>query len=288
MKKIKVFLAILMSLIFVATPILAGNVIENEIISIGADLSSSQKDEILEELGSENVRIIEVTNEEEHKYLDGIISSDKIGKNALSSMKLIVLDDGKGIEVDVSNNIIYITEDMYRNSLITAGVKDAKVTVTAPFEVTGTGALTGIMKGYETLTGEIITDDVKKVANEELVVTNELSEDIGSDDATNLINDIKVAFSENMPENEEEARVLIVNISNEYNLNLTDDQVNQLVDLFMKMKNANIDWDKMADTAKEYSKKAADFLSSDEGQSFLESIKNAFVAFIDWIASLFK
>lgn len=277
-----------MSLIFVATPILAGNVIENEIISIGADLSSSQKDEILEELGSENVRIIEVTNEEEHKYLDGIISSDKIGKNALSSMKLIVLDDGKGIEVDVSNNIIYITDDMYRNSLITAGVKDAKVTVTAPFEVTGTGALTGIMKGYETLTGEIITDDVKKVANEELVVTNELSEDIGSDDATNLINDIKVAFSENMPENEEEARVLIVNISNEYNLNLTDDQVNQLVDLFMKMKNANIDWDKMADTAKEYSKKAADFLSSDEGQSFLESIKNAFVAFIDWIASLFK
>ena len=38
---------------------------------------------------------------------------------------------------------------MYINALATAGVKDASVYVTAPFSVSGTPALTGIIKAYE-------------------------------------------------------------------------------------------------------------------------------------------
>lgn len=288
MKRIKILLAIMLSLVLLTTPVLAGSMNENEIITLGADLTEVQKNEILDELNSESVKVIEVTNEEEHKYLEGIIPAEKIGYQALSSAKLVLLNDGKGIDVNVSENITYITEDNYRNALITAGVQDAKVDVTAPGKVTGTGALTGIIKGYEVLTGEEIPDDVKMIANEELVITSDLSDDIGDENATNLINDIKIAFSEKMPETEDEARTIIINISNEYNLKLTDDQVNQLVNLFMKMKNAEIDWDKVSETAKEYSKKAADYLSSEEGQSFLQSIKNMFISLIDWIASLFK
>lgn len=288
MKRIKILLAMVLCIVFLATPVLAGNLNENEIITLGADLTDTQKNEILNELNSDSVKVIEVTNEEEHKYLDGIIPVEKIGYQALSSAKLILLNDGKGIDVNVSENITYITEDNYRNALITAGVHDAKVDVTAPMKVTGTGALTGIMKGYEVLTGEEIPDDVKKIANEELVITSDLSNDIGNDDATNLINDIKVAFSEKMPETEDEARTIVINISNEYNLNLTDEQVDKLVNLFMKMKNTEIDWEKVSETAKEYSKKAADYLSSEEGQSFLKSLKNIFISFVDWIASLFK
>ncbi len=287
-KKITKLLILSLAILMMTTPALADAVVGDEIISIGADLTPEQKTSILVELGSDNAKVIEVTNAEEHKYLGGIISPDKIGNIAISSAKITVLDDGRGVDVDVSDNITYITEDIYRNALITAGIKDADVKVTAPFKVTGTGALTGIMKAYETLTGETIPDDVKKVANEELVITTELSEQIGGIDTTKIINDIKIAFSENMPETEEEARTIIINISNNYNVNLTDEQVNQLVGLFMRMKNANVDWEKVADTAKQYSEKAAEYLSTEEGKSFLQSLQAAFNNFIKWLTNLFS
>lgn len=287
-KKITKVLILSLALLMVATPALADAVVGDEIISIGADLTPEQKDSILKELGSENADIIEVTNAEEHKYLGGIISSDKIGNISISSAKITVLDDGRGVNVDVSDNITYITDAIYRNALITAGIKDADVKVTAPFKVTGTGALTGMMKAYEQLTGETISEDIKKIANEELVITSELSEQIGQIDTAKIVNDIKIAFSENMPETEEEARTIIINISNNYNINLTDEQVNQLVGLFMKMKNANVDWEKVAETAQKYSEKAAEYLSSEEGKSFLQSLKAAFDAFVKWLTSLFS
>ena len=47
-------------------------------------------------------------------------------------------------------NINWVTDAMYTNALITAGVKDAEIQITAPFKVSGTAALTGLMKAYET------------------------------------------------------------------------------------------------------------------------------------------
>src|SRR5690625_7847546 len=104
------------------------------------------------------------------------------------------------------NNINYITEQMYGNALSTAGVKDAKIYITAPFEVSGTGALTGIMQAYEVTSGETIDEDKKEVANEEMVITSELSdnESMDEEEATNLITLIKTKVSE---ERSEERRV---------------------------------------------------------------------------------
>lgn len=286
--KFKRILTFALILTFLATPVLADVVSGEEIISIGADLSKEEKNKILIELGDENAKVIEVTNAEEHEYLGGIIPAEKIGNKALSSAKITTTEPGDGIDVDVSEKITYITEDIYRNALITAGIKDADIVVTAPMNVTGTGALTGIMKAYEELTGQEIPEDVKKVANEELVVTYELGEKVGSTEATKIINEVKVIFAENMPETEEEARDIIINISNEYNVDLSDAQVDQIVNLLMKMKNANVDWDKIAETAEKYSTQAAEYLSTDEGQSFLQSLKAAISSFIDWIASLFR
>lgn len=72
---------------------------------------------------------------------------------------------------------------MYLNALMTAGVKDAKVYVTAPFEVSGTAALTGLIKAYEVSSDEAISEDVKQVANQELVTTSELGDKIGNENA---------------------------------------------------------------------------------------------------------
>lgn len=286
--KLKNIMVMVLAIIMMSTPALASSMEGEEIISLGADLTLEQRNLVLDELGDDYAEVIEVTNAEEHKYLGGIIPANRIGSQALSSAKVTILREGEGINVNVSENITYITEAMYRNALLTAGITDADVEVTALSKVTGTGALTGILKAYETLTGNEIPDAIKEVANEEMVVTSEISEDLGNKEATDLINMIKVSFADKMPETEEEARTVIINIINNNNLELTDKQIDQIVKLFMRMKNSDVDWNKLANTAVEYTEKAADYLSTEEGQNFLESLKNAIVAFIDFIGSLFR
>lgn len=260
----------------------------NSVISLGADLTEDQKNMILDEFEAGDSLLIEVTNEEEHKYLGEFISADKIGSQALSSAKLTLREEGSGLNIQVSDKIIYINKDMFRNALLTAGITDADVLVSAPFEVTGTGALTGILKSYEALTGKDLAEEIKEISNEELVLTYDLSKMNSSDDVTDFMNIVKVDFAKNMPETKEETKTLILNLAESNNVKISDDQADQLADLFMKMKNANIDWNKLADTAIEYTSKAAEFLKSDQGQSFLQNLKEFLVNLIDWIAALFK
>lgn len=260
----------------------------NSVISLGADLTEDQKNMILDEFEAGDSLLIEVTNEEEHKYLGEFISADKIGSQAFSSAKLTLREEGSGLNIQVSDKIIYINKDMFRNALLTAGITDADVLVSAPFEVTGTGALTGILKSYEALTGKDLAEEIKEISNEELVLTYDLSKMNSSDDVTDFMNIVKVDFAKNMPETKEETKTLILNLAESNNVKISDDQADQIADLFMKMKNANIDWNKLADTAIEYTSKAAEFLKSDQGQSFLQNLKEFLVNLIDWIAALFK
>ncbi|HEX6922296.1 MAG TPA: DUF1002 domain-containing protein, partial [Bacillales bacterium] len=138
------------------------------LVTLGKDLTISQKDSILDEMGvnKENAEIIYVTNEEEHQYLGDYISDEKIGTHAISSAKITILEKGKGLEIK-TNNITFVTEGMYANALLTAGIQDAEIYVTAPFPVSGTAGLTGILKAYDEKTDINISEEQKKVANEE-------------------------------------------------------------------------------------------------------------------------
>lgn len=289
MKKLnKRLMAILLATILVTSPVLADATVGDSIISIGADLTEDQKSKVIEELDAENSQLIEVTNAEEHKYLGSYIPAGKIGSTALSNAKVTLTEKGSGINVKVSDNINYITPEMYRNALITAGITDADVEVTALTSVTGTGALTGIMKAYETITGKAIPEDVKQIANEEMVVTFDLNEQLGNEETAKMLNDIKATFAKQMPETKEEAKTIIVNISNQYNINLTDEQVDQIADLLMKMKNVNIDWNAVSETAGKYIGKAKDYFQSEKGQETLKQTGNFLQRFFYWIASLFN
>lgn len=75
-------------------------------------------------------------------------------------MYITILDDGSGLNVS-TKNINWCTEQMYKNALTTAGITDADVKVTAPFEVSGTAALTGIYKAYEDITGNSLSSLAK-------------------------------------------------------------------------------------------------------------------------------
>ncbi len=181
-----------------------------KVVTLGADLSNEQKEQMLKYFGvtRKEANVIEVNKEEEDKYLAGGVATRKqIGTKSISCAYVEPTDKG-GLNIS-TNNIYWVTESMIRNALITAGVENANVKVGAPpFNVSGTAALTGILKGFETSKGgKKIDEEKKKVANEEMVVTGNLGEKIGQDEAANLINEVKKEVVKEKPKTEKDIKI---------------------------------------------------------------------------------
>ena len=120
---------------------------------------------------------------------------------------------------------------MYRNAFTTAGITDARVTVAAPFPVSGTAALAGIYKAYEDMTGQKLDAAVKNVGTQELTVTGSLANEIGTAESTSIVNDLKKMLGETADMSDDELRVAIRQIAAGYGVTLTESQVQRLVDL---------------------------------------------------------
>ena len=130
---------------------------------------------------------------------------------------------------------------MYSNALETAGISDAQVIVSAPFPVSGTGALTGAYKAYEDITGNSLSSLAKAAGAEELVVTGELAEYIGSDDATQMINELKSMLDKTQDMTDDEVRAEIKNLAQMYNVALTNAQLEQVLSLVRKLEGLDAD-----------------------------------------------
>lgn len=256
-----------------------------EVVSIANDIDMTQREEMLEIFGVDenDVRMITVTNQEERKYLEGIAPEEQIGNNTISSAYVQFLDNGSGIEVE-THNITWVTEEMYESALVTAGVKDAKITAAAPFPVSGTGALTGIIKGFEEATGQTISDEQKRVANEEMVVTGELGEDIGKDEATNLIVEIKEEILDRDVEDRDDIRQIIIDISGRLDINLNTNQVEELTNLMEKIQGLDLDVDQIRDQLENIGGRLNELVrDNEEVQGFLQRILNAIRDFFNSI-----
>jgi uncharacterized protein YpuA (DUF1002 family) len=258
------------------------------IVTLGENLTDQQKSALLEEMNApKDVQIITVSNQEEHQYLGKYVSSSLIGTKAISSSAITIAAPGSGISVK-TKNITWVTNDMYVNALITAGVKDANIYITAPVPVSGTAALTGIIKAYEISADKTIPEDVKQAANQEMVTTAKLGDAIGDKNAAALIAKIKDEIAKNKPNNDQELRTIIENAAKELGITLTEAQIQSLMDLFNKLKNLNINWNQVSDQLHKAQDQVTKFLSSDQGQSFLEKLKQFFISLIDAIKSLFS
>ena len=139
-----------------ALPARADSVELKPFLSLGADLTKEQRKTVLSLLDvRENelsdYEVIEITNQDEHDYLDDYLSASVIGTKALSSVRVEKVGEEKGIRVE-TKNITYCTSGMYTNALTTAGVTDAEVVVAGPFGISGTAALVGALQAYEKMT----------------------------------------------------------------------------------------------------------------------------------------
>jgi len=258
------------------------------IVTLGENLTPEQKNTLLAEMKApQDVQTITVSNAEEHEYLGSYISKALIGTKAISSSAVTFEQAGTGLKVE-SKNINWVTEEMYINALATAGVKDATIYVTAPIPVSGTAALTGIIKAYEVSSDKVIPEDVKQAANEEMVTTAKLGDEIGTEQAAALMTKIKEEMAANKPETPEELRTIIDSAAQDLNITLTEEQIQNLQELFNKLKELNIDWNAVGDQLTKAKEKLDAFLESEEGQSFIDKIKEGFANLIEAIKALFQ
>ncbi|WP_040208268.1 DUF1002 domain-containing protein [Neobacillus jeddahensis] len=287
MKKILILL-LLASILFYPVRSFADMAEGDMIVTLGENLTEEQKNTLLEEMGAPtDVQIVTVTNEEEHQYLGKYVSKSLIGTKAISSSAITIAPAGSGIKVK-TKNINWVTDEMYVNALITAGVKDANIYITAPISVSGTAALTGIIKAYEISADKTIPEEVKQAANQEMVETAKLGDSIGNQNAAALIAKVKEEIAKNKPKNDEELRKIIEQAAKELNVTLTDEQMQRLIDFFNKLKDLNIDWNQVGDQLNKAKDRISKFLQSEEGQGFLDKVKQFFIWLIDAIKSIFS
>lgn len=261
----------------------ADSVDGEEYLALGADLSSKEKQTVLELLGvsdTSSYTMINVTNKEEHEYLGDYLSSKVIGSRALSSVTVKKTDSGSGVNV-TTENITYCTEGMYKNALVTAGIKDAEVKVAGPFKISGTAALVGVMKSYEEMTGKKIPEKSKDAATDELITTGEISESIGKEDAEKLIADVKQKVAEDNLKTPSEIGEAIDESAKDLEINLSEADRQKIQELMDKISDLNLNVDQLKEQAKDVYNKLND-------SGFFEKVKNWFSGFVDTIKGIFS
>ena len=254
---------------------------------IGANLTDEQIADVYASFGVKrgDVTELRVTNADERKYLEGYVDESVIGTNSISCVYIEVLEEGEGLDVTTSN-INWCTSQMYVSALATAGITDAKIIVAAPFEVSGTAALTGVYMAYEDITGEALDETAKLVSTQELTLTAELADQIGSYDSVEIVNELKLLLGETRNMTDEQLRSEIVSIASDFGVTLTDTQIDQLISLCRALEKLNPD--ELKEKVESVQNTIAKHGQAKETVSnFFTSVKNVWNSIVDFFKGIF-
>jgi uncharacterized protein YpuA (DUF1002 family) len=257
---------------------------------LGADLTDSQKTTVLKLLGvadESNYAVSTTTNAEERERFGSYLSSSVIGTRALSSILLMPAAEGSGISV-TTYNINYCTEAMYQSALADAGVEDVVVYVAGPIELSGTCALASAMKAYTIMTGEELDEDAMDAAAEEIVTTGSVGEEIGdADTAAKLIAALKEkALSEDLTE--EQIGKVLDQLCINMNITISSETREQIISLILKLKDADIDVDKLKEQASSLYASIKGELEKLDASGVTNNSANFFTQMIQAIINFFR
>lgn len=214
----------------------------SKVVSIGNDLTDAQKKTMMKYFGisgDKSVQQITVTNKDEVSHLSGYIPLEQIGTRTVSCAYIKPTESG-GIKVRTAN-LQYVTANMIASTLADLGIKNCEVVSACPFQVSGTGALTGVMMAYEKATGTVINKDKKDIATQEVVITKDIAKDIGTAQAENIVNQAKTEVVQNNVTNKTDIQNTVTNIINNNNVNITEQQIDNIVDLAEDIANQDYD-----------------------------------------------
>lgn len=293
LKNMALSIAVLMGL-GMASPVFAkSDYNPGDILALGSDLTDAQEAALRKYFNApDGTNTIYVTDEVIIKQL-GLDPNDpaNYAGGCYSSAYVKLLDDNSGINVKATN-LTEVTESMLMNALITSGITAADVKVSSPFKVTGTSALSGILAGVEEVGGFEISLKQKETAQKEIETTVEVGDEIGSEEASTIINDIKTEVIKEQPKTEEEIKKIVENITNQYNVNISINAKDSIVNLMSHVNDLGLDYSELKSSLKEASNKLSNNLKElgiklkEEG--FFEKIKNWFVDLWDKFINLFR
>lgn len=262
------------------------------IVVYGANLSAEEKEYVKMALRVEQdpeFDEVSISGQDLVKYIKNSNSNSRM----YSSAKITRQEEGKGLTISIvtPENITQVTAEMYATAMLTAGITDAIVEVAAPKPVTGHSALVGIYKAYELKSGETLDIERTDVANEELSVATDLASKSGvsEDQVAELLTQIKKTIAEKNPATREEVEQIVTDQLNKLNINLSESDLDGLVDLMNRISKLDIDFGKLSDQLTSLSKSFEEKFGAilqDEG--FWQGVKNFFTKLIDTISSWFK
>lgn len=234
----------------------------SKVVTLGANLTDEQKKSMYDYFGTsaDKVDTIEVTNADERKYMEGIASEAQIGTRTYSCSYVEPTGSG-GIQVKVAN-LTFVTSSMIASTLLTSGVENCNVVAGSPIEVSGTGALTGIMMAYEKASGEELSEDQKATATEELVTTGELAESIGQQEAADLMNEVKQEVIEDGLKDDDEIEGAVNDAADSQNISLNEDQKAKIVSLMKNISEYDYDVKALKNTLENLEGKSEGFFSN--------------------------
>lgn len=206
-------------------------VVSGNVVTLGENLTEDQRALMYEYFGvsPEEVHTIIVTHADEVKYMEGIATAEQIG-NTTNSCSYVEPTESGGIKVKTAN-LNYVTSEMIASTLTTAGMENCNVVAACPFEVSGTGALTGIIMAYESASGEVLDEGKKEAAMEEMILLGELAEYVGEETATELMNIAKTEIIDKGITDPAEIGAIVDEVAADYGVTLTEDQRAQIIEV---------------------------------------------------------
>lgn len=249
MKKRKL-LAVIMSALCIAAavPSVPAFADGQKVVTLGADLSEDQRQAILRYFGiaGQNIQTLTITNQDERNHLGSYVPLEQIGTHTYSCA-LVNPTNAGGIQVKTAN-LTWVTSNMIASTLSTSGVVNCEVLAAAPFEVSGTGALTGILMAYESAVGAQLDATKKDVATQELIATTTIANNIGQAEATDLVNETKMQVVQGNVENGNDIEVIINNVASEENIELSEADRELLKELMQQIAQQNYNYEDMKET----------------------------------------
>lgn len=269
-----------------------GEYAQGEILSLGSGLNKKQESYLREYFGA--------PDDIEAIYVDTAMAVKQLGldKSMLTTYKggwyssaYVKLTNGTGINV-TADNLTLVTDDMLANALITSGILNADVIASAPFKVTGESALAGILAGAEKIMGEELSQENKETAQKEIETTLDVADEIGQKEASTIMNEIKAEVIKDSPINITQIENIVINITNNYGVELSDKARAKVVDTMSDINDLNIDYKEVKQTLKDVGDKLFQDLKNalDKGDKIGMKIKESgiFEKMWNWVKNLWN
>ncbi len=278
---------------------------EDRVLVVGAALNEeeiSQTKELLSIAKEDTIEVHKVTGEDIYRFLNQKDVSDSV----MVSSVLVKFNTSDGVRtaIETPQAITDVKSYQYSNAAITAGLKDCEVRVASIRPVTGESALTGIYKAAEVY-GIQLDQDRLIAGNDELETVQDIeknnteNKDFNSEDFSKALTQIKLEITNQVDQsskteiNTGDIVVIINNVLDKYDLNLSEEDINKLAEMLDKYKDTlNSDnLQEVRDQLEEFGKKtwdlATDAFKKAEEMGLWDKIVNFFRDLIKSIQDMF-